>query len=83
MGSAWFDPPPVTIGSAAAILRQPIPGRSDVSAAAAVVWAAKPTLTNTGLLNLLTSTARDLGTAGRDNNFGYGLVDPLKAITGQ
>lgn len=54
-----------------------------VSAAAAVVWAAKPTLTNTGLLSLLTSTARDLGTAGRDNNFGYGLVDPLKAITGQ
>ncbi|MFC4637128.1 S8 family serine peptidase [Deinococcus hohokamensis] len=54
-----------------------------VSAAAAVVWAAKPTLTNTGLLNLLTSTAKDLGTAGRDDNFGYGLVDPYKAITGQ
>lgn len=54
-----------------------------VSAAAAVVWAAKPTLTNTALLNLLTSTATDLGTAGKDNNFGYGLVNPLKAITGQ
>ncbi|MFC4425747.1 S8 family serine peptidase [Deinococcus navajonensis] len=54
-----------------------------VSAAAAVVWAAKPTLTNTGLLNLLTSTAQDLGTAGRDDNFGYGLVNPYKAITGQ
>ncbi|GAA0504769.1 S8 family serine peptidase [Deinococcus depolymerans] len=54
-----------------------------VSAAAAVVWAAKPTLTNTGLLNLLTSTAKDLGAAGKDNNFGYGLVDPYKAITGQ
>ncbi|WP_221088652.1 S8 family serine peptidase [Deinococcus aquaedulcis] len=54
-----------------------------VSAAAAVVWAAKPTLTNAGLLNLLTSTAKDLGTAGKDNNFGFGLVDPLKAITGQ
>ncbi|GAA5435779.1 S8 family serine peptidase [Deinococcus aquaticus] len=54
-----------------------------VSAAAAVVWAAKPTLTNTQLLSLLTSTARDLGTAGKDNNFGYGLVDPYKAITGQ
>ena len=53
-----------------------------VSAAAAVVWAAKPTLTNTQLLNLLTSTAKDLGTAGKDNNFGYGLVDPYKAITG-
>ncbi|UBV43542.1 S8 family serine peptidase [Deinococcus taeanensis] len=51
-----------------------------VSAAAAVVWAAKPTLTNAQLLSLLTSTARDLGTAGKDNNFGYGLVDPLKAI---
>lgn len=53
-----------------------------VSAAAAVVWAAKPTLTNTQLLSLLTSTATDLGTAGKDNNFGYGLVNPLKAITG-
>lgn len=54
-----------------------------VSAAAAVVWAAKPTLTNAGLLNLLTTTATDLGTAGKDNNFGHGLVNPLKAITGQ
>lgn len=54
-----------------------------ISAAAAVVWAAKPTLTNAQLLNLLTSTAKDLGAAGRDNNFGYGLVQPLKAITGQ
>ncbi|WP_291429732.1 S8 family serine peptidase [Deinococcus sp.] len=54
-----------------------------VSAAAAVVWAAKPNLTNTGLLSLLTGTARDLGTAGKDDNFGYGLVDPYKAITGQ
>ncbi|MEW6421014.1 MAG: S8 family serine peptidase [Deinococcota bacterium] len=54
-----------------------------VSAAAAVVWAAKPNLTNTQLLNLLTSTAKDLGAAGRDDNFGYGLVNPYKAITGQ
>lgn len=54
-----------------------------VSAAAAVVWAAKPTLTNTQLLSLLTSTAKDLGPAGKDDNFGYGLVQPLKAITGQ
>lgn len=54
-----------------------------VSAAAAVVWAAKPGLTNAQLLSLLTSTAKDLGAAGRDDNFGYGLVNPLKAITGQ
>lgn len=54
-----------------------------VSAAAAVVWAAQPGLTNTQLLSKLTSTAKDLGAAGRDNNFGHGLVNPLKAITGQ
>ncbi|GMA16841.1 serine protease [Deinococcus metallilatus] len=54
-----------------------------VSAAAAAVWAAKPSLTNTQLLNLLTSTAKDLGAAGKDDNFGYGLVNPYKAITGQ
>ncbi|WP_309569871.1 S8 family serine peptidase [Deinococcus sp.] len=54
-----------------------------VSAAAAVVWAAKPTLTNTQLLSKLTSTAKDLGAVGRDDNFGYGLVDLCKAITGQ
>lgn len=54
-----------------------------VSAAAAVVWAAKPNLTNAQLLSLLTSTAKDLGAAGKDNNFGYGLVNPLRAITGQ
>ncbi|CAM3368394.1 S8 family serine peptidase [Deinococcus saxicola] len=54
-----------------------------VSAAAAVVWAANPTLSNAQLLSLLKSTARDLGPAGRDDNFGSGLVDPVKAITGK
>jgi subtilisin family serine protease len=53
-----------------------------VSAAAAVVWAAKPTLTPSTLTSLLTSTATDLGAAGKDNSYGYGLVNPYKAITG-
>lgn len=53
-----------------------------VSAAAAVVWAAKPSLTPAQLTNLLTSTATDLGAAGKDNSYGYGLVNPYKAITG-
>ncbi|ULH17628.1 S8 family serine peptidase (plasmid) [Deinococcus sp. KNUC1210] len=53
-----------------------------VSAAAAVVWAAKPTLTPTQLTSLLTSTATDLGAAGKDDSYGYGLVNPYKAITG-
>lgn len=53
-----------------------------VSAAAAVVWAAKPTLTPASLTTLLQNTAIDLGAAGKDNSYGYGLVDPYKAITG-
>lgn len=53
-----------------------------VSAAAAVVWAAKPTLTNTQLLSLLTGTATDLGAPGKDTLYGNGLVNPYKAITG-
>ena len=53
-----------------------------VSAAAAVVWAAKPTLTPASFTTLLQNTATDLGAAGKDNSYGYGLVDPYKAITG-
>ena len=53
-----------------------------VSAAAAVVWAAKPTLTPASLTTLLQNTATDLGAAGKDNSYGYGLVNPYKAITG-
>ncbi len=54
-----------------------------VSAAAAAVWAAKPGLTNAQLRALLQSSASDLGAAGKDSTFGYGLVNPLKAITGR
>jgi len=53
-----------------------------VSAAAAVVWAAKSSLTPAQLTSLLTSTATDLGAAGKDTSYGYGLVNPYKAITG-
>ena len=53
------------------------------SAAAAVVWAAKPNLTNAQLRSLLQTSASDLGAAGKDATFGYGLVNPNKAITGQ
>jgi subtilisin family serine protease len=53
-----------------------------VSAAAAVVWAAKPSLTNVQLRTLLQTSATDYGTLGRDSSFGFGLVNPMKAITG-
>ncbi|ACO48023.1 S8 family serine peptidase [Deinococcus deserti] len=51
-----------------------------VAGAAAVVWAAKPGLSNAELRDLLSATATDLGPNGRDNFFGNGLVNPGAAI---
>lgn len=51
------------------------------SAVAALVWSADPTATNAEVRSALTSTAEDLGTAGRDNSYGYGLVQAADAIT--
>jgi serine protease len=45
-----------------------------VAGVAAIVWSAKPTATNQQVRDALTSTAEDLGAAGRDNSFGFGLV---------
>ncbi len=56
-----------------------------VSAVAALVWSAKPTATNVEIRNALTSTAEDLGAAGRDVYYGFGLVqakDAIVALTG-
>ena len=50
-----------------------------VSGVAAIVWSADPSATNTELRNALESTAIDLGAAGRDNEFGHGLVQSLAA----
>lgn len=46
-----------------------------VSGAAALAWEANPLLSNAEVRALLQSTADDLGAAGKDNLFGYGLVD--------
>jgi len=46
-----------------------------VSGVAALAWEANPLLTNAEVRALLQSTADDLGNAGLDNSFGYGLVD--------
>lgn len=52
-----------------------------VSAVAALVWGAKPTASNGDVRAALTATAQDLGTAGRDIYYGYGLVQAKSAIT--
>ena len=45
-----------------------------VSGAAALIWSKYPTATAAQVRQALTSTAEDLGAAGRDTAYGYGLV---------
>jgi len=51
-----------------------------VSAVAALVWSALPTATNVEIRDVLTATAMDLGAAGRDVYYGFGLVQAKAAI---
>lgn len=51
-----------------------------VSAVAALIWSAYPTATNQQVRDALTQTAFDLGAAGRDNAFGFGLVQAVGAL---
>lgn len=51
-----------------------------VSAVAALVWSYHPTCTSAEIRQVLADTAEDLGTAGRDNSTGYGLVKAQAAL---
>ena len=51
-----------------------------VSAVAALVWSANPSATNVQIRQVLRDTAEDLGAAGRDNYYGYGLVRAKAAV---
>jgi subtilisin family serine protease len=46
---------------------------------AALVWAASPNSTATNVIAALEQTAKDLGDAGKDNTYGYGLVNAYDA----
>lgn len=52
-----------------------------VSGAAAQIWAALPGLSNVALRQLLQETATDVGAPGRDDAFGWGLVNVEKALS--
>ncbi|MFC4146736.1 type VII secretion-associated serine protease mycosin [Micromonospora mangrovi] len=52
-----------------------------VAATAALVRARYPQLPAGEVVNRLLVTARDIGPTGRDDRFGYGLVDPVAALT--
>jgi subtilisin family serine protease len=51
-----------------------------VSGVAALIWSANPSWTNVEIREALTATARDLGDAGRDIMFGFGLVQAKAAL---
>lgn len=51
-----------------------------VSGAVALLAQAFPSLTSTQIVELILTSARDLGTAGVDNIFGYGLLDLASAF---
>ncbi len=52
-----------------------------VAGVAALVEAAAPGLTPDQVEQVLTTTTTDLGASGRDDLFGYGLVDAVRAVT--
>jgi serine protease len=51
-----------------------------VSAVAALVWSCHPSLSNNAIRGALTATARDLGDPGRDDAYGFGLVQAKAAL---
>ena len=51
-----------------------------VSAVAALVWSHNPGWTNANIRDALQRTAEDLGPAGRDTSFGFGLVRARAAL---
>jgi hypothetical protein len=51
-----------------------------VSGVAALLRAQNPTWTNQQIVDRMLSTARDLGAPGRDDYYGYGLVDAAYAL---
>jgi subtilisin family serine protease len=51
-----------------------------VSAVAALAWSANPNLSNAQIRSILSSTATDLGARGRDDLYGWGLVQADAAV---
>ncbi len=54
-----------------------------VSATAALIRARYPEMPAGDVINRMLRTARDIGPAGRDDSFGYGLIDPVAALTAE
>ncbi len=57
------------------------PSAAIVSGVAALVWSKNPNLTAKQVADHLTSTATDKGAAGKDNEYGFGVINPVKALS--
>ncbi len=57
------------------------PSTALVSGAAALVWSKYPQLSSTQVIDHLTKTATDKGAPGRDSDYGFGIVNVVKALT--
>lgn len=51
-----------------------------VAALAGLIRSINPDLTNVEVMDILRKSARDLGAKGKDNNFGYGQIDVVRAL---
>ncbi|RJE89899.1 peptidase S8 [Paenibacillus sp. 1011MAR3C5] len=51
-----------------------------VAALAGLIRSANPSLSNVEVMEIMRSSARDLGTSGKDVYFGYGEIDIVKAL---
>lgn len=54
-----------------------------ISGVAALIRAKYPSMSAANVVNRLIKTADDKGPAGRDPQYGFGVVDPVKALTAQ
>ena len=52
-----------------------------VAGVAALIWSEHPEWNATQIREKLRETAEDLGTPGKDNEYGYGLVNAIKAVS--
>jgi subtilisin family serine protease len=53
---------------------------AEVSGVVALLLERNPRLTPTDIRRILTASAKRLGPGERDDNFGFGLIDPLQAL---
>ncbi|BCY13908.1 S8 family serine peptidase [Actinoplanes sp. L3-i22] len=79
-GSAILSTYPSALGKSYATMSGTSMASPHVAALAALLKAAQPSLTPDQIEQAMEKSAVDLGTAGKDNDFGYGRVDAVAAL---